>query len=311
VRRPRSTPPPHLAAHFRELDAAALAELRDELRRHYFADSDSADTLEDHLTVRLARDRTLVMPWLDAARRLDGARILEVGCGTGCATVALAEQGASVTGVDLCERSLRVARRRCELHGLAASFVLGNAGEVLEKLAGERFDFVIFYASLEHMTLAERKVAMRRGWELLAPGDLWCMVDTPNRLWFHDAHTSLLPFFHWLPDELAFDYSHKSPRAGFGDRYRALDAESLLHFQRRGRGVSYHELELALGAVERLDVVSSLTHFHRARTRFPLLSRLRRRNALAARYERLLAEIAPGLHPGFLLPDLDLAIRKR
>ena len=313
MRRPRFTPPTpaHLAARFRELDGDALAALRDALRAHYFTESEPADTLDDHLTGRLTRDRTLVVPWLDAVRRLDGARILEIGCGTGCATVALAEQGACVTGVDLCERSLRVARRRCELHGVEASFTLGNAVEVLEKLDGERFDFVIFYASLEHMTLAERVAAMRGGWDLLAPGDYWCVVDTPNRLWFHDAHTSLLPFFHWLPDELAFAYSRRSPREGFRDRYRILDEESLLHFQRRGRGVSHHELDVALGAAERLDVASSLAHFHRSRHRFPLLPWLRRRNTVAARYERLLAEIAPGLHAGFLQPSLDLVIRKR
>jgi S-adenosylmethionine-dependent methyltransferase len=119
--------------------------------------------------------------------------------------------------------------------------------EVLEKLEGSRFDVVVFYASLEHMTLEERGTAMRQAWQLLAPGDLWCVVDTPNRLWYHDGHTSMLPYFHWLPDDLAFAYSRRSPRAGFRECYRVPDTDSRLHFQRRGRGVSYHELELALG----------------------------------------------------------------
>lgn len=321
MRRPRFVPPlpTHLASRQRELDAHALGELRDALCRHYFADAEpdylageaGRRDLADHLTGRLARDRLRVIPWLDAAHRLDGARILEIGCGTGCATIALAEQGASVTGVDLCERSIRVARLRCELHGLAASFVVGNAAEVIGKLDGEHFDFVIFFASLEHMTFAERKAAMRRSWQLLSPGDLWSVVETPNRLWIRDAHTSLLPFFHWLPDEVAFEYSRFSPRETIGLRYRALDEESLRHFLRRGRGVSYHEFDLALGRAEQLDVVSSLTHFHRDRHRLPLVPWLRRRRTSAYRFERLLAEVAPGLHPGFLQPDLDLVIRKR
>ena len=321
MRRPRFAPPipRHLAARQRALDANGLAALRHALCRLYFADA-APDYLEsdagrrdlaDHLEGRLARDRDRVIPWLDAARPLEGARVLEIGCGTGCATVALAEQGSWVTALDLCERSLQVARRRCELHGVEASFVVGNAAELIDKLDGEHFDFVIFYASLEHMTFSERKAAMRSAWQLLAPGDLWCVVDTPNRLWFHDAHTSLLPFFHWLPDELAFEYSRHSPRANFREQYRDLDEESLLHFVRRGRGVSYHDFELALGSAQRLDVVSSLTHFHRARHRFPLLPWLRRRRTTAYRYERLLAQIAPDIDPGFLQPDLDLVIRKR
>jgi len=320
VRRPRFTPPlpRHLAARHRALDAKGSAALRYALSRHYFAGSppDYLESeagrrdLDDQLVRRLARDRERVIPWLDAARPLDGARVLEIGCGTGCATIALAEQGSSVTALDLCERSVQVARRRCELYGVDASFVVGNAIEVLDKLEGERFDFVIFFASLEHMTFAERKPAMRRAWELLAPGDLWCVVETPNRLWFHDAHTSLLPFFHWLPDEVAFEYSRMSPRESVRERYRELDEQALLHFLRRGRGVSYHDFELAIGSARRLDVVSSLTHFHRDRHRFPLLSWLRRRRSTAFRYERLLAQIAPDLHPGFLQPDLDLVIRK-
>ena len=120
------------------------------------------------------------------------------------------------------------------------------------------------------MTLEERKAA-----DAPAPGscslrgDLWCVVETPNRLWYHDSHTSFLPYFHWLPDDLAFEYSRMSPRAGFRDCYRVPDAASRLHFLRRGRGVSYHEFDLALGPAAQLDVVSSLRTFHRARHRVP------------------------------------------
>jgi S-adenosylmethionine-dependent methyltransferase len=88
------------------------------------------------------------------------------------------------------------------------------------------------------------------------------------------------------------------------------DESSLLHFLRRGRGVSYHEFELALGAAPRLDVVSHLRGFHRARHRWPAWSRWRTRHSLESRYEALLAELAPRLHAGFLQPYLDLLIRK-
>ena len=311
--------PRHLVARFRPLDPEARGALEASLREHFLASAAGEERapealrrdLDDHLAGRLESARRRVVPWLDATRPLSGARMLEIGCGTGSATVALAEQGARVTAMDLCERSIAVARRRCELHGVEADFVLGNATEVLEKLEHERFDFVVFYASLEHMTLEERSVSMRKAWELLAPGDLWCVVETPNRLWYHDAHTSLLPYFHWLPDDLAFAYARKSPRAGFRERYLVPDPDARLHFLRRGRGVSFHELELALGPAAQLDVVSSLATFLRARHRLPAWARWKRRRSLEARYEALLREISPELHPGFLQPDLDLVIRKR
>src|SRR5262245_54239845 len=102
--------PAHLRGRRRALDERAHTALEAALRDHYFAASPAgylespigARDREDHLFRRLEHARAQVIPWLDAARRLDGARVLEIGCGTGSATVALAEQGARVTGVDLC-----------------------------------------------------------------------------------------------------------------------------------------------------------------------------------------------------------------
>ena len=141
--------------------------------------------------------------------------------------------------------------------------------DVGELYGGIRFDFIIFYASLEHMTHHERISAIRTTWDMLPPGGLLSVVETPNRLWHTDPHTSLLPFFHWLPDELAFDYSRFSSRPNFRERYDNYDDEQQrLHFLRRGRGVSFHEFVLAIGSVEQLNVRSSLAmYLHQARLR--------------------------------------------
>ena len=34
---------------------------------------------------------------------------------------------------------------------------------------------------------------------MLAPGGLWAVVETPNRLHYFDDHSAKLPFHHWLP----------------------------------------------------------------------------------------------------------------
>src|SRR5947207_646218 len=85
-----------------------------------------------------------------------------------------------------------------------------------------------FYASLEHLTLEERLQAMKRTWQMLSPGGLWCAIEIPNRLWYYDSHTSQLPFFMWLPDELAFAYSRFSPRESYRNLYRDCTEESKL-----------------------------------------------------------------------------------
>ena len=307
--------PAHLERNFRSLDPAAEAQLRESLLEHYFAASPPGylDTeigrkdLEAHQFHRLSRNRRVIVPWLDHARSLAGARILEIGCGTGASTVALAEQGAEVIGVDIDEAALATARDRARIHAQRATFVSCNATSVAERFAGERFDFIIFFAALEHMTHEERLGSMASTWALLPKGGLWVVIETPNRLWYFDAHTALLPFFHWLPEDLAFKYTRFSPRTNFREIYREDGPERRQHFLRRGRGVSFHEFELAIGPAAELEVVSSLHQFGQRRRLLPSL----RRVGAAQSYRALLARVGPaGVHEGFYQEDLDLILRK-
>ncbi len=259
--------------------------------------------VRNHLTERLESDRREVIPWLDASMRLRGSRILEVGCGTGSSTVALAEQGADVLGIDVDDGALAVARDRADAYGLSPRFALLNADRLGEDMEAGAFDMVIFFACLEHMTVRERLEALAQAWELL-PGDgLLAIVHTPNRLWYRDSHTSHLPFFHWLPDDLALRYSRFSPRENFRELYTGREAESMEHFLRRGRGMSFHELELAIAPPDELEVVSSLST-HQG-IRYGL-----RRSRLDRRYRAILSSIHPGLHEGFLDESLNLVLRK-
>src|SRR6185369_13180936 len=94
-----SSMPPHLSANFRPLDKSALGLVESSLRRNYFVrfpegylETDwGRNDLENHLSRRLEADRTKIVPWLDAARPLRDSSVLEIGCGTGGSTVALAE----------------------------------------------------------------------------------------------------------------------------------------------------------------------------------------------------------------------------
>ena len=59
---------------------------------------------------------------------------------------ALAEQGARVTGIDLDEDALIVARDRCEAHGVFADIRFAN---VVDFDLDDSYGLVIFYACLE------------------------------------------------------------------------------------------------------------------------------------------------------------------
>ncbi len=297
---------PRHQARFRTLDAARQAELAALTRSHYKNVTDEGD-LDAALAGALSEDRLANVPWLDAAHPLEGARILEIGAGTGESTLALAEQGAIVTGVDVDEGALSAGRERCRIYGLEAEFAVGNAAEVNQQFSGRVFDMVIFFASLEHMTLDERLAAMTGSWRLLKPGGVWCVIEAPNRLWFWDGHTSMDNFYNWLPDELAQRWAHRATRQAFAADFPDGKAFDPVAVARWGRGVSHHEFDLAFGDARKLDVISDKSSF------------LRRSNPLlfahslvskGRRYERFLESLDKSINPGFFRQYLDLAIRK-
>jgi 2-polyprenyl-3-methyl-5-hydroxy-6-metoxy-1,4-benzoquinol methylase len=259
-----------------------------------------------HLFYRLEMDRYELVPWIDKTLPLRGARILEVGCGTGSATVALAEQGAEVTALDVHDEALLVAETRCKGHGVrGVTFVRANAERLTTMYRPGQFDLIFFFAVLEHMTLGERDVALRSAWELLNTGQYMCIGETPNRLWPYDAHTSQLPFFNWLPDELAFRYAQFSPIPSLRSRFREISEESMLSFRREGRGVSFHDLDLAIGDSYR--IVSDRTAFLATRNPLKMLKRVLARDGLR---ERMLNNYAPRRHRALFRQNLNLLIRK-
>ena len=211
--------------------------------------------LNAHLYTRLESDRRFVIPWLNSARPLNGMRVLEIGCGTGSSSVALAEQGAQVTGIDIDGAALEVARESLP-HPWAK-----RRYQRIERQTPARFRRdgrrSLLRSARTHDQRGAAAIARRGVGVLLSRGGLLAIIETPNRLWFLDQHTSQLPFYNWLPHDLAFAYSRFSPRENFKDTYRELNPESLNHFLRRGRGASYHEIDVAIAPTQSLDTVNA------------------------------------------------------
>ena len=259
--------------------------------------------LEDHLYNRLELDRKYIIPWLDSVKKLDGASVLEIGCGTGSSTVALAEQGAIVYGIDIDEGAIKVAIDRCRIYGVDSKLFVINSKYIDKYFNKENFDYILFFASLEHMTISERIESLTKAWEILKKDGILGIIETPNRLWFYDNHTSLLPFFHWLPDELAFRYSCFSKRENFSQRYKVLSDENMETFLRQGRGFSYHEIELAIGPIANLNVVSSLFEFKK---KHGIGKYIKNEN----KYKNILVNVYPDIPEAFFDKELNLLIKK-
>lgn len=113
------------------------------------------------------------------AERVDlaAAQVLDVGCGGGLLSEAMAAAGADVTGIDLAPELLKVAR----LHGLESGVTVEYRRVAVEALAAEQpgsFDAVTCMEMLEHVPDPAAIVAACA--TLLKPGGT-LFVSTLNR----------------------------------------------------------------------------------------------------------------------------------
>ncbi len=120
----------------------------------------------------------LRLDWINRHARLAGKRVLDIGCGGGILSDSMARSGASVLGIDLASKPLKVA----QLHALEANTENVDYREVsAEALASESpasFEVVTCMEMLEHVPDPSSIVAACSA--LVKPGG-WVFFSTINR----------------------------------------------------------------------------------------------------------------------------------
>ena len=92
----------------------------------------------------------LRLDWIDRSVGLAGKRILDVGCGGGLLSEGMAVRGAQVTGIDLSEKPLSVARLHLLESGQKVDYRKISVEALAEEMPGE-FDVVTCLEMLEHV----------------------------------------------------------------------------------------------------------------------------------------------------------------
>ena len=116
--------------------------------------------------------------------RVDGQRVLEIGCGSGYGSRMLAERAEQVTTVDLDQDSLDYAQE----HNARPNIRYLNA-DVLEgiSLEDDSFDVAVIFQVIEHIEPRQATAFLLEIQRLVKPGG-WAFFTTPNK------KTRLLPF---------------------------------------------------------------------------------------------------------------------
>ena len=107
---------------------------------------------------------------LEGLRKLDGARVLEVGCATADVLAEVRRRGAEVAGLDVSQWAAEIAGRR---HGIEV--LVGTLDSLGPKLG--TFDFVLALEVIEHVE--DPKAFLRQLAGHLAQGG-YAMISTPN-----------------------------------------------------------------------------------------------------------------------------------
>ena len=120
----------------------------------------------------------LRLEWIQSYLPLAGKRVLDVGCGGGILSDAMARKGAQVTGIDLATKALRVA----QLHALEAATPNVQYREISAEAMAEQepasFDAVTCMEMLEHVP--DPASVVRACSRLVKPGG-WVFISTINR----------------------------------------------------------------------------------------------------------------------------------
>lgn len=106
----------------------------------------------------------------------EGMKILDIGCGTGNFSIKLAKRGCRVTGIDISQKMLDVAKDKASQEALDIEFICMDVADL--KFADNEFDAVISIAAFEF--IKDVKIALSEIFRVVRVGGQ-ILIGTINR----------------------------------------------------------------------------------------------------------------------------------
>ncbi len=132
----------------------------------------------------------------DKPKPLSGLTVVDIGCGGGLVSEALARLGATVTGIDPTDSNIRVAKAHAHDSELTIEYLAARVEDLAAQ--GRKFDAVVCLEVVEHVADVEAFVSACA--DLVKPGGV-SIMSTVNRtpLAFLLMIVAVEYVFRWIP----------------------------------------------------------------------------------------------------------------
>ena len=243
-----------------------------------------------------------------AAQSARTLRVLEVGCSFGHITEYLNETPlvAEIHTFDVDAAFVEMTRMKVEelgLHKVRQVLNLTDEGTTRLPFPDGAFDLVLAVGVVEHLPPEARYRYVDEWYRVLAPGGHIVILDTPNRAFPLETHSTGLVGIQWLPPRIAFAYARLAK-----PRFRGVRFED---FDRHGawRNASLRECLPSVGRSALQEVTEEAGYgwrFFRDTARSPTRRAFLPLFAIAC---RTLGGLA--LPPSLALPYFNIVLRKQ
>jgi len=121
-------------------------------------------------------DSGIVPPEVEAfIRENPPGRALDLGCGTGTSSQALARAGWTVTGVDFIKRAIRIAKRKALAENLSIDFHVADVTHLPGPLFTVPYDLVLDVGCFHGLSPDGKAAYLNQSDHLLASGGTWLL----------------------------------------------------------------------------------------------------------------------------------------